>query len=359
MKKRFFVVLMVLMMGFSLFAAGCGQKVPEAPKQQASGDEQADKDQGQDKKALKAAMATDVGGVHDQSFNQSAWEGLQRAEKELGVEANYIESQQEADYGPNLETLYDAGNDLIWGVGYMMAGAIKEAAEKNPDQNYAIIDFAYGDESPENVVGVVFKAEQASFLVGYIAGKMTKTGKIGFVGGKRGFIIDAFEYGFRAGVKYADKDAEVAIQYADSFTDAAKGKAIANQMYQNGADIVFHAAGGVGLGVIESAKENEKQVIGVDRDQNSLAPDHVITSAMKRVDNGMYNTVKAMAEGKLPVGETVVYGLAEGGVDIAPTSDKHVPAEILDEIATLKQEIIDGKITVPFNEETFNEFKAE
>ena len=210
-------------------------------------------------------------------------------------------------------------------------------------------------------MGVVFKAEQPSFLVGYIAGKMTETNKVGFVGGIAGDVIWGFDYGFQAGVQYAakelGKDIEVLNQYAESFSDIAKGKAITTQMYQQGADIVFHAAGDVGTGVIEAAKEQDKWAIGVDRDQNYLAPDNVLTSAMKRVDVGVYNVIKAMTEGNYPGGETIVYGLEDGGaVDIAPTSDKHVPKEILDEVEELKQMIIDGEIDVPFNEETFEEY---
>lgn len=308
--------------------------------------------------ALKVAMVTDEGGVNDQSFNQSAWEGLQRAENELKVSVKYQESEQEADYAPNFETLLDAGNDLIWGIGYKLADAGMDAAVANPDVKFAIVDFSYGDDTPENMVGVVFKAEQPSFLVGYIAGKMTKTNKIGFVGGIEGDVIWGFDYGFQAGVKYAadelGKDIEVLSQYADSFSDAAKGKSIATNMYQQGIDIVFHASGGVGDGVIEAAKEQDKWVIGVDRDQNYMAPEHVLTSAMKRVDVGVYNVTKELQDGKFRGGETVVYGLADGGaVDIAPTSDKHVPAEILEEVENLKKLIIDGQIEVPFNQETY------
>ena len=308
---------------------------------------------------LKVSMVTDVGGVNDESFNQSAWEGLQKAGKELGVKVSYQESHQDADFQPNIEAATDAGNNLIIGIGYKLSDAIKEAAEKNSEIKYAIVDFSYDDTpggTPDNVVGIVFKQEQPSFLVGYIAGKMTKTNKVGFVGGMEGDVIWAFDYGYQAGVKYANKDAEVLRQYAESYTDAAKGKAIATSMYQQGADIVFHAAGGVGDGVIEAAKEQDQYAIGVDKNQNFKAPDNVITSAMKRVDVGVYNVVKDLKEGKFPGGTTVVYGLKEGAVDIAPTSDKHVPKEILDEVEQLKKDIIDGKIVVPYNEDTYKEF---
>ncbi|MDI9389370.1 MAG: BMP family ABC transporter substrate-binding protein [Synergistota bacterium] len=307
---------------------------------------------------LSVGMITDVGGVNDQSFNQSAWEGLQRAEKELGVKVSYIESRQDADYGPNLETMLDAGTDLIWGIGFKMADAALEAANNNPDQKYAVIDFAW-DDTPKNLIGVVFKAEEASFLVGYIAAKMTTTGKVGFIGGMSFPVIWGFEYGFRAGVLYGNKDVEILSQYAESFTDAAKGKSIANSMYQQGADIVFHAAGGVGDGLIEAAKEQGKWAIGVDRDQNYLAPDNVLTSAMKRVDNAMFNISKELTEGVWKGGQTVSYGLAEGGVDIAPTSSMHVPADLLTEVEAVKARIISGEIVVPYSKETFAEFEAK
>ncbi len=308
-------------------------------------------------KTFKVAMVTDTGGVNDQSFNQSAWEGLQRAGKELGVKVSFKESKQDADYSPNFETLIDGGNELIWGIGFLMGDVVLDAAKSNPKVNFAIIDYAY-DKTPKNLAAVVFKAEEASFLVGYIAGKMTKTNKVGFVGGMHIPVIPPFEFGYKAGVKYANKKVEIADQYAESFVDAAKGKAIANQMYQKGADVVFHAAGGVGDGVIEAAKEQKKWAIGVDKDQNFLAPNNVLTSAMKRVDNAVFNVTKDLANGTFKGGQTIVYGLKEGGVDIAPSSNKHVPAAILAEVAKLKQAIIDGKIKVPTNEKDYNAFVA-
>jgi len=307
---------------------------------------------------LKISMVTDTGGVNDQSFNQSAWEGMQRSNKELGIGVSYLESKQDADYGPNMAKLLDAGTDIIWGIGFLMGDAVLAEAKSNPSQKYAIIDMAY-ETTPSNLCGVVFKAEEASFLVGYIAGKMSKSGKVGFIGGKDFPVIHGFQYGFMAGVKQANPSVEVLVQYADSFNDTAKGKAIAKQMYQNGADIIFHAAGAVGDGVIESAKEQKKYAIGVDRDQNYLAPDYVITSAMKRVDNAIFNISKDLKDGKFPGGTTVSYGLKEGGVDIAPTSDKHVPADILKEVANLKQNIIDGKISVPANKKSFETFSVK
>jgi basic membrane protein A len=307
-------------------------------------------------KPLKIAMVTDVGGVNDQSFNQSAWEGLQKAKKDLGVKASYQESKQDADYQANLETLYDGGNDLIWGIGFKMADAVLKAAKQNPKQKYAIIDYSYGDKTPANVVGVMFKAEEGAFLTGYIAAKMSKTNSIGFIGGMSVPIIHAFQYGFKAGAKFANKKINILEQYSESFTDAAKGKAIANQMISKNADVVFHAAGAVGDGVIEAAKEKNKMAIGVDRDQNYLAPKNVITSSMKRVDNAIFEVVKDLKAGKFQGGTTVNYGLKDGAVDIAPTTSKMIPAELLKEVTELKKKIAEGKIKIPADEKSFTSF---
>ena len=306
---------------------------------------------------FKVAMVTDVGGVNDQSFNQSAWEGLQRTQKDFGINVAYKESKQDADYAPNMETLTDAEYNLIWGIGFLMGDAIKETAQINPDQKYAIIDFSYGDKTPKNVIGVVFQEEQPSFLVGYIAGKLTKTNKVGFVGGIKFSLIEKFEYGYMTGVKLANPKCEILSQYAESFTDAAKGKAITNNMYQQGADIVFHASGGVGDGVIEAAKEKGKWAIGVDKDQNFLAPDNVLTSAMKRVDNAIYDVVRRLKDGQWKGGDTVVYNLSNEGVGIAPTSGKHVPASILKEVDQLIARIKKGEIVVPATKDEFDKFK--
>ena len=309
-----------------------------------------------DAKALRVGMVTDVGGVNDQSFNQSAWEGLQKAKKELAIKASYQESKQDADYPANLETLYDAKNDLIWGIGFKMADAVLKAAKQNPKQKYAIIDYSFGDKTPANVVGVMFKAEEGAFLAGYIAAKMSKTRTVGFIGGMSVPIIHSFQYGFKAGAKYADSKINVLEQYSESFTDAAKGKAIANQMMSKNADVVFHAAGAVGDGVIEAVKEENKMAIGVDRDQNYLAPKNVITSSMKRVDNAVFGVTSDLKKGVFKGGTTVEYGLKDGAVDIAPTTSKMIPAALLTDVSALKKKIADGKIKVPSTEKAYAAF---
>src|SRR3989338_3411698 len=307
-------------------------------------------------KPVNVGMVTDVGGINDQSFNQSAWEGLQRAKKELGAKVSYQESKQDADYPANLETLYDAGNDLIWGIGFKMGDTILKAAKQNPNQKYAIIDYTYGDKTPPNVIGVVFAAEEGAFLAGYIAAKMSKTNSIGFVGGMSVPVVHAFQYGFKAGAKFANPKITIFEQYAESFTDAAKGKAIANQMLSKNADVVFQAAGAVGDGVIEAVKEKNKMAVGVDRDQKYLAPKNVITSSMKRVDNAIFNVVSDLAKGNFKGGTTINYGLKDGAVDVAPTTSKMIPTELMKEVSDLKLKIADGKIKVPADEKAFVSF---
>ena len=304
-------------------------------------------------KPLRVGMVTDVGGVNDQSFNQSAWEGLQKSKKELAIKISYQESKQDADYQSNLETLYDAGNDLIWGIGFKMADAVLKAAKQNPKQKYAIIDYSFEGKTPPNVLGVMFKAEEGAFLAGYIAAKMSKSNTIGFIGGMSVPIIHAFQYGFKAGAKQANKSIIILEQYSESFTDAAKGKAIANQMISKNADVVFHAAGAVGDGVIEAAKEKNKMAVGVDRDQNYLAPKNVITSSMKRVDNAIFQVVSDFKKGVFKGGTTQNFGLKDGAVDIAPTTEKMIPAALLKEIDLLKKKIAGGKIKIPADEKAY------
>ena len=305
---------------------------------------------------LKVGMVTDVGGVNDQSFNQSAWEGLVKTKKELGIKTSYLESKQDADYPANLETLLDAKNDMIWGIGFKMSDAILIAAKQNPKQKYGIIDYSYGDKTPKNVVGVMFKAEEGSFLAGYIAAKMSKTGTLGFIGGMSVPIIHSFQYGFNAGAKYANKNINILEQHAESFTDAAKGKAIANQMIGKGADVIFHAAGAVGDGVIEAVKEKGKMAVGVDRDQNYLAPKNVITSSMKRVDNAVFNVVSDLSKGVFKGGTTVEYGLKDGAVDIAPSTSKMIPSILLEDVAKIKKDIIAEKIKIPTTSSAYAAF---
>lgn len=306
----------------------------------------------------KVMMVTDTGGVNDQSFNQSSWEGLQNLNKDTGAEVSYAESKQESDYATNLDKGVDGGNQLIWGVGFAMADAVKTAAQQNPDVKYAIIDNAY-DDTPSNLTAVVFRSQEQSFLVGYIAARTTKTNKVGFVGGIPSDTISQFEFGYKAGVAYGAKELnktiDVVSQYAQSFNDSAKGKAIANSMFSGGCDIVFHAAGGVGTGVIEAAKESGKYAIGVDRDQAYLAPDNVLTSALKLCNTAVYDVSKRILSGEDLGGQTISLGLSEGGVGI-PTEHKLMGDDTYNATIQLEQKIKDKEIVPPANENDYNTY---
>ncbi len=359
--KKFLSALLVISMMFT--ATACSKPKVETPATETPAVETPATPAAETPtdKPFKVAMVTDVGGVNDQSFNQSAWEGLQKAKEDFKADVKYLESAQEANYVPNIDKLTDEKPDLIWGIGFMMADAIANAAKQNPEQKYAIIDYAY-DETPSNLTGVVFRAEEPSFLVGYLAAKTTKTDKIGFVGGIKGVVIDQFEYGYRAGAAYASKEmgknVEVLVQYANSFSDDAAGKAIATSMYTNGADIVFHAAGNVGKGVIEAAKESNKFVIGVDRDQSDLAPDNVISSSMKFVGQAMYIVSKELKDGQDIGGKTLSFGIKEGaaGIPDNASTKKLVDPKVYEDTLSVQKLVVDGTVTPPNNEETFNTY---
>ena len=298
---------------------------------------------------IKVGMVTDTGGVNDGSFNQSSWAGLQRAEKELGIEVNYLESKTDSDYAANIETFIDEDCDLIIGVGFMLADAISAAATANPDQKFAIIDDSTNADKA-NVACLMFEQAQASYLVGYIAGLTTKSDNVGFVVGMNTPIMNEFGYGYTAGVLDANPNAKVQMSNANAFGDPAQGKSNAIAMITNGADIIFHAAGGTGLGVIEACKEANIKAIGVDSDQNYLAPEHVITSALKRVDNASYDIAKAVLEGTYKSGVTV-YDLSSSGVDYV-ASDL-LTDDVKKAVEDVKAKILSGEIVVPKTQADF------
>jgi basic membrane protein A len=299
---------------------------------------------------IKVGMVTDVGGVNDGSFNQSSWEGLSRASEELGIEAKYLESSTDADYAANIETFIDDDYDLIICVGYMLADATRAAAEDYPDQKFAIIDDSSCSDL-DNVTCLMFEQAQASYLVGYVAGLVTETNKVGLALGMSTETMNQFGYGYLAGVLDANPDATVLQQNINSFSDSAAGKSMTISMITDGADVVFHAAGASGLGVIEACRENGIWAIGVDSDQSSLAPETVITSAMKRVDNACYDVAQSCLEGTLESG-IITYDLATAGVDIAPTTD-NLSDDVIEAVEEVKEQIINGEITVPNNQADF------
>ena len=335
----------------ALGLAACGGSGSGDKKDDAAGDDAK-------KASFKVQMVTDTGGVNDQSFNQISWAGLQQLKEEEGWEVGYLESKQESDYKTNLDKAIDDGSDLVWGVGFAMADAIATAAKTNPDVKFAIIDNA-NPTGADNLTGVQFRAQEPSFMVGYIAACTSTTGKVGFVGGVGSDVIRLFEYGYMGGVAYANSvkgtNVEVQSQDAESVSDSAKGKGVANTKFQGRCDVIFHAAGDVGTGVIEAAKDAGKFAIGVDMDQSHLAPENVLTSALKRCDVAVVDISKKILSGEEPA--DVSLGAAEGCVGI-PEDHKLMAEDVYNEAIEIETQIKDGKITPPGTEDEYNSYKA-
>ncbi len=310
------------------------------------------------KDSYSAALVTDVGGVDDKSFNQSAWEGLQKwgkaNDKEKGTGGfNYYQSDSDSEFEPNLNSAIDDGFKTIFGIGYKLQPAIESLADANPDTEFVIVDSTI--KGKDNVASVTFQDNEAAYLAGIAAAKNTKTDKVGFVGGQEGEVIGRFEAGFVAGVKSVDSKIDIDIQYAGSFGDAAKGKSIASAMYKSGIDIIFHASGDTGNGVFSEAidvmntnPETPVWVIGVDRDQEAEGKydggNVTLTSTLKGVGAAVEDIATKAQKDKFPGGKTIVYGLKDGGVDL---TDGQLNDETKKAVDAAKEKIISGDVKVP------------
>lgn len=304
---------------------------------------------------VKVGMAYDVGGRGDQSFNDSAAAGLDQAVEEFGMESQESEAEDgeaESAREERLRTFADAGYNPIIAVGFAYAASVAKVSEEYPDVNFAIIDDA--SVEADNVASLVFAEEQGSFLVGAAAALKTETDQIGFVGGVETPLIQKFEAGYVAGAEAVNPDIEVDVTYLtqvpdfSGFADPAKGKTAAQGMFDNGADIVYHAAGGSGGGVFEAASESDNLAIGVDSDQYNTADpsvqDVILTSMLKNVNVAVYEYLSEVEAGNIPSGVTT-YDLSVDGVGYS-TSGGFVD-DIVDQLDEFKQQIIDGEITVP------------
>lgn len=275
----------------------------------------------------KITLILSTGGVNDQSFNQSAWEGAIKASKELGVKVSYLESNSDKDYIQNIETAIDQESDLVVGVGFQMGDAIKEVATAYPEQRFAIIDSTY-EEIPNNVRAITFDEEQSGYLAGLIAAKMTKTNVVGWIGGMDIPSCSNFYKGYEKGVKEVNSNIKILKQFTNSFSDASKGRVVAEQMVSEKADIIFTASGGGNIGALEVVREKNIKAIGVDMPTNHLAPDHIITSALKNVGEGLRLTIKDFLEGNFKGQEQVVYDLSNNGVGFEETN--LIPQDVLE-----------------------------
>jgi basic membrane protein A len=353
--RKIFSTALLLMMVTVIVLTGCGKKVETtpagtatpAPTTAATATPEATKAAA----AAKIGMVTDIGGVTDKSFNQSAWEGLQKLKTDSKADVKYLQSKSDADYTPNLNQFVKDKYTLTWGIGFLMGDAMKDVATKNPDAKLAIIDNVV--DAP-NVESVTFAENEGAYLVGVVAGLTTKTNKIGFVGGVNIPVIKRFEVGFKAGVAAVNPAAKITINYTGAFDKPDLGKAAAATIYNDGADIIFHASGATGNGVFNEAKDRIKNgkkvwVIGVDKDQSlEFGDDVTLTSMLKRVDQAVIRVTNDVIAGKFQGGpaKAVVLGLKEDGVGLPDTSKKNVTPEILKKVEEYKAKIISGEIKV-------------
>ena len=305
------------------------------------------------KSAPRVGLVFDVGGRGDKSFNDAAYDGLARAARELGVGFELAEPLGAEDREGALRLFAAQGFDLVIGVGYIFSRDIGEVAADFPTIKFACVDYAPGAKAmPSNLVGLGFREEEGSFLVGAAAGMLTKTGKVGFVGGMSIPLILKFQLGYEAGVRATCPTCAVGVAYAGStgeaFRDPAKGKAIAASQIGAGADVLFHAAGLTGNGMFEAARERGARAIGVDRDQADEAPGVVVTSMVKRVDVAVFEAVRAATEGKFQ-GGLRSFGLREAGVDWVHEGPHAaaLPADVVARVEALRAEIASGRVEVP------------
>ena len=304
------------------------------------------------KSALKVGLAFDVGGRGDKSFNDAAYVGLEKAKNELGAEIKDLSpSSDGSNRGELLRQLADAGYNPIIGVGFLYDNDIKTVAAEYPEIQFAVVDSI---SSGPNVTGLQFAEEQGSYLAGVVAATKAKNGHVGFVGGVDMDLIKKFEAGFVAGVKSVKKDAKIDVSYISSdpaigFKAPDKGKVAADKMFQDGAEIVYHAAGDSGTGVFQAAAAAGKKAIGVDSDQRLTIKDAklqpvIMTSMLKRVDVGVFEFIKAF-QGGAKGGSNVVYDLKVDGVGLSTTGGEI--DDMKDKLDAAKKDIVDGKIAVP------------
>ena len=301
--------------------------------------------------AIKVGLITDAGQLNDRGFNQLAYEGLKRAQSELGVEGRVLESRSAAEYVPNMTTLVRQDYDLIIGVGFAQGDAIATAARQFPDTKFVIIDV---DQStlkgaPENVVGMLFHEEQVGYLAGYLAGLSAKRHEgadvVGSVGGFKEPPVDRFIAGYQAGAEAAAPGVKTLNGYSSDWEDQAKCKELALNQIQAGAEVVFQVAGACGLGALDAARERDVWGIGVDADQSFLG-EHVLTSALKKVDEAVFRVIQSVQDGTWQGGRNLTLGLEEDGVGLGTVSDQ-VPEEDVEALETVRERIAAGEIDVP------------
>jgi basic membrane protein A len=331
----------VLVLG--VVAAGCG-----GDDSGSSGDSGASSDSTPAQKSIKVGLVTDIGGLNDRSFNQLANEGVQRAKSQLGVDVRVLTSKSNADYVPNLSSLAQQKYDLVIGVGFLMADAMDTVATKFPDVNFAIIDNSQSllKHKPTNVRGLLFAEQEPGYLAGYVAGLFVKDKGgdqvISSVGGQKIPPVDHYIAGYQAGAKAANPKIKTLNGYSQDFVDQAKCKEIALNQIAQGSQVVFQVAGQCGLGALDAAKEKSLQGIGVDADQGYLGS-HILTSAQKKVDVAVFDTVKAVQDGSFKGGADQLFDLKNDGVGLGKMNAEG--QKYADQVDKVKQDITSGKIS--------------
>jgi len=327
-------------------------------------------------KKLMVRLVTDIGGIDDKSFNQTAYKGVQDAITKLGVDGNYLQSKQQTDYEKNIQEFVNQKADLIITVGFLLGPATAKMALANPNTKFAIVDYTYPDCWPgakvgtdcgsetavPNVLGLAFQTDQAAFLAGYLAAGMSKTKKVGTFGGIQLPTVTIFMKGFQAGVEYwnAQKKDTVKVLgwdtkadkglFTGTFTEPDKGKTAAKSLIDEGADVILPVAGLTGNGAFTAAKDAKNvMAIGVDTDQCVSVPDAcpvLLTSVRKNMDVAVFNAIKAVQDGTFKGGTNFIGTLANDGVSIAPFHefDSKIPADLKKELDQVKADIISGKV---------------
>jgi basic membrane protein A and related proteins len=331
---------LVVVFALALGAAGCG-----------GDDDAADTATTTAESDVSVALVTDVGQLNDRGFNQLAYQGLKRAGRELGIRTRVVESASAADYVPNYAALARQNFDLIIGVGFAQGDAIDNAATQFPNTKFAIVDVDQSslEHKPTNVVGLIFKEQEVGYLAGYLAGLTEKRAGgrevIGSVGGFKEPPVDRFIAGYQAGAKEALPGITTLNSYSSNWDDQAKCKELALKQIDRGAGIVFQVAGECGLGAMTAAKERKVWGIGVDADQSFLGQ-FVLTSALKRVDAAVVQTIQSVVDDRWQGGRNLTFGLQQDGVGLGKISAK-VPQEDLDALERIKERIRSGEISVP------------
>jgi basic membrane protein A and related proteins len=293
---------------------------------------------------LTIGLVTDARGLNDRGFNQEAAAALDRASKELGVQTHVAETKAESDYIPSLQALAEQGADVVFAVGELLRESVEQTAPLYEETKFVLID-STPENPPKNLQSLGFKSEEAGYLAGYLAALSTKTGTISAVGGESLPEVDRYLAGYRAGAKAASPEVEVLVDYAGSFVETKKCRATALDQIARGSDVVFQVAGDCGPGALAAAKAKGVWGIGSESDQASLGP-HVLTSAVKKIDAAVYETIQLAVKGQLAGGSQTVFGVAEDGVGLGTTSP-NAPADAVEQAKAEAQKLADGTVTVP------------